>query len=211
MLQNRVNPWGELCKAPYRGTLMGNRGILHDANRDIVKQWAHQSWVCCVLEFKGIRRPRPFSTTNNYSELFFLDEATAFAAGHRPCSFCQRERAQLFKSEWFAANPGPTGQTSMKALDAVLHSDRVDRSRVKVTFKAAFNGLPQGTMFVWNGVPHLRTSSGCVKWTFGGYEPCAEVPDGQDVEVLTPRSVVNAFSRGFVPNIHPSASMKASV
>lgn len=82
---------------------MGNRGILHDDGNRIVRPWAHKAWVTCLLEFNGVKRPKPFSP-GNYSELFFMDEATAFAAGHRPCAHCQRARHREFKDSWVRAN-----------------------------------------------------------------------------------------------------------
>ncbi|WP_143968283.1 hypothetical protein [Tepidimonas fonticaldi] len=205
MLQNRVNPRGELCAVPSRGTLMGNRGILHDANQRIVKPWAHHAWVTCLLEYKGIQRPRPFSTPNNYSELFFLDEATAFSAGHRPCNFCQRERAQAFKTAWFKANPDACKEVSLKALDSVLHRERVDRNKNKLTYDARLDSLPVGAFFVWKNLFLAKTRQGCLEWSFDGYRPGPTVPASEVVQVLTPRSVVNAFAQGFEPRFHATA------
>lgn len=102
-LQNRVDPSGRLCAVQSRGMLMGNRGILHNDRNEIIKPRAHKAWVTCLLEYKGIKRPKPFSK-GSYSELFFLDEATAFAAGHLPCAYCQRARHLAFKASWVRAN-----------------------------------------------------------------------------------------------------------
>ena len=109
MLQNRVNPWGALCAVSDRGQLMGNQGILHNEHNNIVRAWKHKAWVTCLLQFKDIQRPKPFSQ-GNYSELFFLDEVTAFAAGHRPCNFWALCR--------FVWNPTPTMAASMRAAGA---------------------------------------------------------------------------------------------
>src|SRR5258707_3661680 len=103
MLQNRVNPWGELFRTPARGTMMGNRGrTLHNAQQEIVRSYGGKRWICCLLEFKG--RRRQIMSPGQYTELFFLDEATAFAAGHRPCAECRRERYKAFRAAWINWN-----------------------------------------------------------------------------------------------------------
>lgn len=155
-LQNRVDPWGGLRAVSNRGALMGNRGILHDAENTIVRPWAHKAWVTCLLEFNGIERPRPFSD-GNYSELFFLDEATAFAAGHRPCAHCQRERHRAFKDAWVRANVvnEVLSTTLMPTVDRVLHAERCIPGGRKVTFDAAIAELPLGAMFEYEAASYL--------------------------------------------------------
>src|SRR4051794_26424644 len=96
--QNRVTPSGDIITTPERGTLMGNRGVLHDADARIVRRWQGKRWIACVLEFKG--RWRPVMAPGRYTELFFLDEATALAAGHRPCAECRRRRFDEFRDTW---------------------------------------------------------------------------------------------------------------
>lgn len=207
MLQNRVDPWGKLVAVPDHGELMGNRGILHNAENRIVKHWSHKSWVTCLLHYKEIRRAQPFSP-GNYSELFFLDEATAFAAGHRPCTHCQRERSNEFKAAWLAANV-PIEQHygfSMKTLDTRLHEERAIRGGAKVTYEAEASCLPSGTMFEHEGLAYLVNNGRFLPWTFQGYGKAAAIPNTSIVRVLTPRSVVAAFHNAFIPKVHSSAT-----
>ena len=186
---------------------MGNRGILHNAENKIVRPWAHKSWVTCLLSYKDIKRAKPFSA-GNYSELFFLDEATAFAAGHRPCSYCQRERSNLFKTAWLNANVPCTEHSnfSMPKLDAHLHEERALRGGTKITYQASLASLPKGAMFAHNGVFFLIGANGYIPWTFSGYGLAVDLNPTTMVSVLTPKSIVAAFKHGFQPQLHPSAS-----
>lgn len=205
MLQNRVSPWGELVAVSDRGALMGNRGILHNEDKEIVRRWQHKAWVTCLLKFGNLQRPKPFSTTDNYSELFFLDEATAFAAGHRPCHYCQRQRAKQFKDAWCAANHPESAFVPQGDLDAQLHRERTTRTGAKVTFEARAGELPLGTMFSMGESSYLVSTQGFLPWSFGGYGASVALSNGDLVAVLTPRSVVEAFRQGFLPDVHPSA------
>jgi hypothetical protein len=206
MLQNRIDPWGRLNAVPDRGALMGNRGILHDDQKRIVRPWVHKAWVTCLLSFKDIRREEVF-TPGNYSELFFLDEATAFAAGHRPCFYCQRERGLQFRAEWLAANVAAAlhADCKMPAMDAQLHAERTAGRGLKQTYPEVLAALPVGTLFEHAGSAWLLAPDGCRPWSFGGYGDAAALPDTTEVAVLTPRSIVAAFRHGFTPHIHPSA------
>lgn len=206
MLQNRVDPWGKLHATSERGTLMGNRGILHGPDRTVLRESAHQHWVSCLLEFGGRRRPTPFSTTDNYSELFFLDEATAFSAGHRPCHHCQRERSTGFKAAWLSANPRGNGFVSLHQIDKALHRERVDRERKKRRFEQTLGTLPVGTVFEHAGHACLVSPRGALPWSFRGYEQPMAIAAHSAVQVLTPESVVRAFAAGFVPHLHTSAT-----
>ena len=207
MLQNRVDPSGKLHAVSDRGLLMGNRGILHNSDNQIIRPWAHKSWVACLLSYKNIKRPRPFSI-GNYSELFFLDEATAFSAGHRPCSYCQRERSKLFKAAWLDANVPFTEKSSfgMPKLDAHLHEDRCLRGGAKVTYQAFAASLPKGAIFSHNGSIFLVSANGYLPWSFAGYGPALELAPTASVSVLTPRSVVATFAQGYQPHVHPSVN-----
>lgn len=205
MLQNRVKPTGELVAVSDRGALMGNRGILHNQDKKVVRKWQHKSWVTCLLTFGDLQRPKPFSTLDNYSELFFLDEATAFAAGHRPCHFCQRDRAKQFKDAWSAANKPGAGFVPQGDLDAQLHRERTTRTGVKVTFEERAGELPFGTMFSVGEACYLVSKTGYLLWSFGGYGPGRTLSQDALVTVLTPKSVVAAFRQGFLPDVHPSA------
>ena len=206
-LQNRVDPWGRLCADANRGALMGNRGILHDDENRIVRPWAHKAWVTCLLEFKSIKRAKPFSQ-GNYSELFFIDEATAFAAGHRPCAYCQRERHLKFKEAWVRANQAEkTGAPILIAdVDRLLHAERARKDGAKVTFDAALCSLPVGAMFEHQDTAYLVTPHGFLPWSFSGYGGRADMDTAATVAVLTPRSVVQAFAHGFEPKFHSSAN-----
>ena len=145
--QNRVDPFGRLIAAAARGALMGNRGCLHDARGHIRRSHRGTRWIFCRLEFKG--RRRELMQPGRYTELFFLDEATAFAAGHRPCWECMRERANQFRDSWAVANRGAVeGELTAARLDEALHSERVGPSGAKTTFEAALAELPDGAIVV---------------------------------------------------------------
>jgi len=206
-LQNRVDPWGRLCANPARGALMGNRGILHDDENRIVRPWAHKAWVTCLLEFKSIKRSKPFSP-GNYSELFFIDEATAFAAGHRPCAYCQRERHLKFKQAWVRANVAEKTDAaiSMTDIDRLLHAERAAKGGAKVRFDAALSSLPVGVMFEHQDTAYLVSPRGFLPWSFNGYGERIDMDADATVAVLTPRSVVQTFAHGFEPKFHSSAN-----
>lgn len=209
-LQNRVDPWGRLCADPSRGALMGNRGILHDDANNIVRPWAHKAWVTCLLEFKGVKRTRPFSR-GNYSELFFIDEATAFAAGHRPCAYCQRQRHLAFKEAWLRANMAEESRaaTSMKEVDAILHAERAIRGGGKMSFDAMLRELPSGVIFEHEQHAYLVSSQRTyLRWSFGGYAEARDIEPTAIVKVLTPRSIVRAFGHGFSPLVHASVPVR---
>lgn len=187
---------------------MGNRGILHNDGNKIVRPWAHKAWVTCLLEFNGIRRPKPFSH-GNYSELFFLDEATAFAAGHRPCAHCQRARHREFKDAWVRANVADElrASTLMPAIDRVLHAERCVPGGRKVTFEAPLVELPKGTIFEHEDAAYLVAAAGYLPWSFEGYGEPKDMEAAAVVQVLTPSSVVRAFAFGFIPEFNPSAGL----
>jgi hypothetical protein len=203
-LQNRVTPFGELIATPHRGTLMGNRGCLHDGHRRVRRPFALRRWIACVLEFRG--RRRTVMTPGRYTELFFLDEATALAAGHRPCAECQHARYRLFRDLWTAANPGRVAVPSAEAIDRVLHAERLGPRRAKRTYPERLARLPAGVMVAdADGRPFLVLERALRPWTPAGYGPA--VPRRRDarVRVLTPRSVVRAVARGYPVEAHPSA------
>lgn len=202
-LQNRVDPWGTFHAVSARGSLMGNRGILHNNEQQIIKQWTNKAWVTCVLCYGDIQR-NVFSP-NSYSELFFLDEATAFAAGHRPCAACQHARSTLFKQYWAKAHPAKSGKLGMPEIDKQLHAERVLHS-IKQSYIARVNELPVGTLFEYEANAILMSTRGCLLWGWEGYskEAIAISPD-QQVNVLTPPTIVKIFALGFDVSVHPSA------
>ena len=199
-LQNRVSPFGELIATPARGTLMGNRGCIHDDRRCIRRPFAVKRWIICVLEFKS--RRRTVMTPGQYTELFFLDEATALAAGHRPCAECQRARYDLFRTHWSGRARALPGADEM---DQVLHAERIDDRRVKRTYAARSSRLPSGTMVADpDGKAYLVQGDALVHWTPGGYGARLQPSDATAFRVLTPRSIVRAIARGYPVEVHVS-------
>jgi hypothetical protein len=205
--QNRVTPFGDIVALAERGTCMGNRGILHDAAGCIRRQWALNRWIVCVLEFRG--RQRQVMAPNRYTELFFLDEATAFAAGHRPCAECRHASFLSFCKAWRSAHPNLAPQHGPIAdvIDRRLHEERLTRERKKKTYRALLSELPAGTLVSLSDLPDafLVTNDGLRKWSPGGYTERIEHPHGDEVAVLTPPSTVAAIRAGYAPGIHPSA------
>ena len=193
--QNRVTPFGTLVATPERGTLMGNRGCLHDDSGRIRRPYALRRWILCVLLFRG--RHRTILSPGRYTELFFLDEATGLAAGHRPCAECQRGRYRLFCDRW-GGSPGAD------RIATELHAEQLDAGRAKRTARAPMGGLPAGVMVLLDEAPWLVLGDAVVPWSAGGYGPRRPKPKGA-VRVLTPMSTVGAIARGYPVETHPSA------
>jgi len=218
-LQNRVTPTGEIVADPGRGLLMGNRGCLHGPDRRLgVARWRSKLWICCVLDWKGVRRdPMP---SGRWTALFFLDEATALAAGHRPCAYCRRADFVAFAEAWRGAHGlaegsgepqggAPVGRERPRAshIDARLHAERVDpRSRRQVTRPAVAGELPDGVMIRAGGAPGLLAGGGMLPWTFAGYQAPVPLPPATPVELLTPPATVATIAAGYRPLLHPSAA-----
>jgi len=206
-LQNRVDPWGNIFATSARGTLLGNRGILHNGKKQIVKAYQHQSWVTCRLKFKN--RKRKLMTPNNYTELFFLDEATAFASGHRPCCECRRKRYLEFKDYWVRANlKEQVNGIKISVINKLMHKDRINKGK-KITYKANLKELPDGTIFSYNRSAYLTFESKIYLWSFEGYSFSQSVNIPHEVDVLTPKSIVNIFRLDFKPEIHKSIATYA--
>ncbi|HTA44136.1 MAG TPA: hypothetical protein VK789_16915 [Bryobacteraceae bacterium] len=209
-LQNRVTPAGELIRVDARGTFMGNRGgVLHNIDREIVRPYASRRWITCVLEFKG--RRRTVMTPDRYTELFFLDEATALAAGHRPCAECRRERFNAFKEAWIhAANsPAPTFLYA-DDIDRELHRSRIDHRKGKVTYRARLSSLPDGAFVRIEDSNYLIWRGKLARWSPWGYLEKDQLPAGIAVEVLTPEQIVRCLRHGYKPEIHPSLRVHAA-
>ena len=201
-IQNRVDPWGNILAVSARGTFLGNRGILHNEKQQIVKPYQHQSWVTCRLKFKN--RKRKIMSPGAYTELFFLDEATAFAAGHRPCGECRRERYSQFKDLWVRANlKNQANDIKISVINRTMHKERINK-RVKVTYKAYIKDLPDGTIFSYNGSAYLVFNDKIYLWSFEGYRLPDTINFADKVDVLTPQSIVNIFKMGFLPGVHDS-------
>lgn len=211
-LQNRVTPFGEIIADPARGTVMGNRGNLHDSGDRILRLYQATRWIICKLEFNGRRRAQ--MPPGEWTSLFFLDEATALAAGHRPCFECNRERASPFAAHWVAANPlhGKSEKTGSDLIDEQLHRERITdayylRDRRKRVYLDRIDALPDGT-FVALGpelAPFLVRGPQMLAWSPQGYGMAAERPTGLMVAVLTPSSTVRALMHGYKPELHPTA------
>ncbi|MEH6717608.1 MAG: hypothetical protein V7704_01905 [Aurantimonas endophytica] len=203
-LQNRVTPLGEIVADPARGTLMGNRGVLHDDERRLGQsRWKHKPWIACTLLFKG--RSRKPMTPGRYTELFFLDEATSLAAGHRPCAECRRADFNAFRAAWAAANEG-NGLPSAVEMDAALHTARVDRwTRKQIRHERPATDLPDGVFILVNADPWLVWRGRLLRWTFGGYDATAPLPRGM-ATVITPAPTVAALAAGYSPGVHASAA-----
>jgi hypothetical protein len=193
--------------------MMGNRGIIHDPHTRALlsRRWQHQAWICCVLEFKDYQHP--IMGVGHYTELFFLDEATAFAAGHRPCAYCRRSDFNAFKRAWADAKALIPAEVRAPTIDHRLHRERTSRDRVQITYMAALDDVPDGTLVRLDDQPqaYLVHESRLLRWSPRGYELALERSAGMTVAVLTPRSAVAAFACGYRARVHPSASRLTGV
>lgn len=199
--QNRVTPSGEIVATPARGTFMGNRGVLHNTSGVIVRPFQVQRWIICQLSFKG--RQRVVMTPGRYTELFFLDEATALAAGHRPCVECRRVAFAAFRAAWVAAHPTSVRKGLPKAaeIDRVLHQERISPSGNKLTYRAALADLPDGVFVVVEERPCLLWQEALFPWSAAGYGPPQRVDRALVVSVLTPRSTAGVLQQGYIPQV----------
>jgi hypothetical protein len=204
-LQNRVTPLGELVADSARGLVYGNRGCLHDAGGRIRRRFNGKRWLACRLEFRGWHRA-PLQQPGRFTELFFLDEATAFAAGHRPCALCRRADYDRLLAIWRELHPDQIGAD---AIDAQLHRERVDRAkRVQLRYEAPLDELPDGAFVLRDGEPCLVLGAELLSWTAAGYHVRTRRPIGGQALVLTPPSLVAVLRAGWrplVPLLHPSA------
>jgi hypothetical protein len=201
-LQNRVNPFGELFATPARGALFGNRGgrFHTDAKTLTARRWASRQWICCVLDFKGRQRD---VWGRFYTELFFLDEPTALAAGHRPCFECRRKDAEAFAEVWRKARRLRT-RPYADAMDEVLHRERL-HGRAKRTHRRNIDALPDGAFVVLDGEAFAVRGRALMHWTPQGYDARRKRRRGITVDVLTPPAILAVLSAGYRPRWHPSA------
>ncbi|MFO0959257.1 MAG: hypothetical protein U0800_17805 [Isosphaeraceae bacterium] len=202
--QNRVTPFGEIVAVADRGAMMGNRGRIHEAGGRIARPWQVKRWILCRLEFNG--RHRAVMAPDRYTELFFLDEATGLAAGHRPCFECRRQAYRDFAAAWAAGNAKRL--PSAGAIDEQLHRERIGPGRSKRTFRHPIDDLPDG-VFVspedGDGTACLLRQGRLFAWSPGGYTGSRPTPAGGVVSVLTPASTVAAIRAGYAPEMHASA------
>ena len=202
-LQNRMSPMGQLHSVKAKGLLMGNRGQLHNAEKQIVRPWKLQRWITCALEYQGIKRE--LMAPNSYTELFFLDEPTSYAAGHRPCGDCRKDRYKAFKSAW--AKTFPDQDQSAAGIDKVLQAARINTDNSQRTWQASLADLPDGTMIEYEGQPVLLWRGRQWRWSFEGYSPLPQPITTEVVTVLTPEPIVALFKKCLSAEllVHPSA------
>jgi len=212
MLQNRVDPYGNIIKTPTRGVWMGNRGIIHNKNNEIVRPFQNKTWLTCRTEFKN--RKLKVMAPNTYTKLFFIDEATAFAAGHRPCAYCRKEDYQLFKKLWIKANPqyNLKENSPVAEIDKILHTERIAGTGSATTLTGSLNELPDGVIISYENQPLLWKSGQLYPWTPEGYQQpiihtnATEIgsthhtpPD--PITILTPASIIRMFKAGYQPQM----------
>ncbi len=223
--QNRVTPYGELIAVPDRGLFWGNRGPLLDREGRLARFAARRAWPICVLSFKGRRRQQ--WTPGRLTELYFLDEATGLAAGHRPCGECRYHEYQAFKRAFAAAGEPPGAPRSAPPgaprsappgasrsappgapeIDARMEASRLVRPGVRRTYQAPLAGLPTGTMVDIGGDPWLVRDGRLLAWTPGGYAGRPVTAPRGPVTVITPRVTVAVLAAGYEPVLHPSAAL----
>lgn len=204
-LQNRVTPTGEIIATPHRGLFTGNRGIIHDpATKTLLrKRWSSPAWITCLCEFRGWRRP--VMARRSWTELFFLDEATALAAGHRPCFFCRRDDATRFRAAWEQGNG--MSDVSAKAMDAVLHRERLDRGKKRLhALPMPLADLPDGAMVRQGEESFLVVRGRALSWSPAGYVGAAR--DLEAAMLLTPPSTLRALRAGYRAVLHPTGQSR---
>jgi hypothetical protein len=204
--QNRVTPLGDVIAHPARGLVYGNRGCLHDGTGQIRRSYATKRWIACRLRFRGWRR-HPLLQPGRFTELFFLDEATAFAAGHRPCALCRREDYLRFVARWRERHPEDAGAD---AIDARLHRERHDlATRRKRIHRARIDRLPDRSFVLREDELWLVLGDELLRWTPAGYVDRVRRPSAGSASLLTPPSLVWILAGGWspaVPLVHPSAT-----
>ena len=190
-LQNRVTPFSTIEVSPTRGLFTGNRGILHNDKQELLTtNWRHKAWIICELEYKGLRRK--LMQPGHWTELFFLDEATALAAGHRPCALCRRAAYNEFLKL--------SGRPSAKQLDETLHPQRTNEQGT-----IAFDRLPENSIYAIGSQAYLKRASSSLRWSHSGYQPAENPSLKAQVQPLTPLLTRQVLAQGYQPVLHPSA------
>jgi len=209
-LQNRVTPDGEIVAVPDRGTMYGNRGgCFHRPDKTLLlRRYATKQWICCVLEFKG--RRRRLMQPGLFTELFFLDEATALAAGHRPCFECRRVDSVRFAELWNRIERN-AGRAAAPAMDDRLHRERIDSTGRKVIKQARLGELPDGAFVRQLGRPALVWDEKLHPWSFGGYGAPSPLDRSATAVVLTPPIIVAILAAGYKPGLHHSTQTGAEL
>ena len=199
-LQNRVNPFGDIVAIPQRGTFTGNRGIIHDSQTKTLmrRRWTNKAWLICNCEYKG--RRRNVMSGRTWTELFFLDEAVALAAGHRPCFLCRRDAAEAFRSTWAEAKG--CAKPSAGKIDSVLHRERLQgRRKRRHRVPGDIDDLPDGAVVCLNDAAFTMVKGNAFRWTENGYDPPRTILHADSM--LTPPSSLMAFKAGYRPVLHP--------
>jgi hypothetical protein len=190
-LQNRVTPFSTIEVSPARGLFTGNRGILHNDRQELVTtNWRHKAWIICELEYKGLRRK--LMQPGHWTELFFLDEATALAAGHRPCALCRRAAYNQFLKL--------SGRASAKQLDETLHPQRTNEQST-----LRFESLPENSFYAIGSEAFLKRGASSLLWSQSGYQPADPPSPKTLVQPLTPLLTRQVLAQGYQPILHPSA------
>ncbi len=200
-LQNRVTPFGDIVAIAQRGLFTGNRGIIHDpATRTLLaRRWATKAWLICLCEFRG--RQRTVMGQRSWTELFFLDEAVALAAGHRPCFFCRRRDAEAFRDAWAKGRGEKLARAA--AIDEWLHAERLDRRKKRLhALQVRAEELPDGAVIAAAGEAYTIARGRAFRWTVQGYQPAAAIPRADGL--LTPPSTLGAIRAGYRPVLHPA-------
>jgi hypothetical protein len=200
-LQNRVTPTGDIIATAHRGMFTGNRGIIHDPKtKTLTRRWASQAWLTCVCDFRG--RRRDVMGGRSWTELFFLDEATALAAGHRPCFFCRRDDANRFRAAWEEGNR--VTRVFARDIDAVLHRERLTSGKKRLhALLMPLEQLPDGAMVQDGNESYLVLQGSALAWSPAGYSRAHHAPQGS--MLLTPPSTLRALEAGYRPVLHRSA------
>ncbi|PTM92171.1 hypothetical protein [Mycoplana dimorpha] len=202
-LQNRLTPFGEIVATSARGLFTGNRGIIHDPETRTLtrRRWTTKAWITCACDYKGIRRP--VMQRRSWTELFFLDEATALAAGRRPCFLCRRDEAQVFRHAWAKGNGVPP--SSAAEMDGILHEQRLEGGSKRLhPLPVPLDRLPDGAMVAAGSSAYLVKGGVALLWDAEGYCRAGD-PDRVD-GLLTPPASLAALAAGYRPVLHPSAS-----
>jgi hypothetical protein len=203
-LSNRVTPLGAVIATPGRGLVFGNRGCLHDRQQQIRRDHVGRRWIACRLEFRGWRRA-PLMAPGRYTELFFLDEATALAAGHRPCALCRHDDYHRLTDRWTQLHPGQRGAD---AIDVRLHGERLDAAGQR-HHRAPWPRLPDGAFVLVQDTPWVILGDALLAWTPAGYRRRRARPHGGRATVITPPSLLALLAGGWglaVPLLHPTAA-----
>jgi hypothetical protein len=201
-LQNRVSPFGELQAWPARGLFLGNRGgrFHTDAKTLTQRRWGSRQWICCVLDFKGRQRD---VWGRSYTELFFLDEPTALAAGHRPCFECRRKDAESFSESWRKAHR-LRERPHADEMDKLLQGERLN-GRAKRMHRRSIDALPDGALIALPDAAYAIRGDALLRWSPEGYTTRKPPPRGITVDVLTPPTILAVLANGYHPRWHPSA------